>query len=318
MNRRPRLKLRNLDVSQKLLVLVILATVGGGYLAALANLFAQHSEADGRATVKLEDLPRVVRTEGVGKAIAKLQDSLGMQDVIRRYHGTGSLTRMEAELEGGMKMMIEEKLVDDEGDKTENRKEAEALRRMLIDWVRLSPDQRKSTYETGVPVDDDGHAILPSAVKKTPKEADLVPKIKETFDTYCARCHKVGGVDETAANFPLDSFPAIEKYSVVDNGVSIKSLALTTHVHLLGFSVLFAMTGFLFSMTDFPALLRILVAPTTLALQIAEIACWWMAKADVFYAKMIFYLGPAVGAFLLIQIGGALLDLLFRRPEAIE
>jgi hypothetical protein len=98
----------------------------------------------------------------------------------------------------------------------------------------------------------------------------------------------------------------------------VKSLALTTHVHLLGFSVLFAMTGFIFSLTDYPALVRILVAPTTLALQVAEIACWWLAKVDVFYAKAIFYLGPAVGTFLLIQIFGALLDLLIRRPEPVS
>jgi hypothetical protein len=98
----------------------------------------------------------------------------------------------------------------------------------------------------------------------------------------------------------------------------MKALALTTHVHLLGFSVLFAMTGFLFSLTEFPWAMRLFFVPFTLAAQLVEIACWWLAKVDVVYAKMIFYLGPLVGLGLVVQSAGVLLDLLLRRRERFE
>jgi hypothetical protein len=43
-----------------------------------------------------------------------------------------------------------------------------------------------------------------------------------------------------------------------------------------------------------------------------------LSKVDVFYAKMIFYLGPLVGLGLFIQSTGVLFDLVFRRRERVE
>ncbi len=64
-SRRPRTELRNLPADQKLLVLVIIMAVGGGYLAALINLFAQHSASDGVSTLSLDDFPKSLRENGV-------------------------------------------------------------------------------------------------------------------------------------------------------------------------------------------------------------------------------------------------------------
>jgi hypothetical protein len=309
-----RWKLRNLDVPQKLLVLATIATIGGGYLAALANLFAQTSVSDGRPGIKLEEFPRVLKAEGVAALANKVQDALGMQDVVRRYSGSGGKTSMEGALDGSMKGKIAEKLVKDEGDTAENRARAEDLRQMLAEWSKLADPQRKKAYEEGTPINDKGLAILGDPPKGL-KDADLSPVVKDALDNYCVRCHKAGGVDKQAESLPLDSYDAVNKYCGVDTGISIKSLALTSHVHLLGFAVLFTLSGFLFSMTETPWLVRLVFVPWTLSIQLIEVACWWLAKVDVFYAKMIFYLGPLVGIGLLIQIAGVFLDLLIRRPE---
>ncbi len=310
---RPRLKLRNLDVSQKLLILAVLATVGAGYLAALANLFAQTADADGKATVKLDDFGQVLRQEGPVALASKVVDSMGMQDVIRKYHDNPGGTALAGSLEGSMRKMIVDKLVKSDGDTPENRAQAEQLRTMLVAWTKLPKEDRRRTYEDGCPVDEKTGAALLD--KKDGKPDDLSPLVKETFDAYCWRCHKPGGVDETAAKIPLNDLRLLEGFCVEDRGVSPKRLALVTHVHLLGFAVLFAATGLLFSMTDWPRWLRIFFAPFTLVVQLAEIACWWLAKLDPFFAKMIFFLGPCVGIGLLIQLAGTFLDLAWRRPE---
>jgi hypothetical protein len=307
----PRWKLRNLDAPQKLLVGVIVSTVLSGYLAALANVFAQHSEADGKSAVKLEEFLAVYKKDGLLPLVDKMQQSLGMDDVIRHYHGTGGGTALQAALDGSMKSVIEEKMVKDQGRSPESLKQAEALRQMLIEWSHLPEVRRKAAYDEGTPVTDDGVAIF------DPKEKDgeKATVVKDTLQDYCVSCHKSGGTNQTAAGLPLVDYPSVVKYCVVDTGVSMKALALTTHVHLLGFSVLFAMTGFLFSLTEFPWLVRFVFVPFTLMAQLLEIACWWLAKVDVFYAKMIFYLGPLVGLGLFIQAAGVLFDLAIRRKE---
>jgi hypothetical protein len=303
-----RWKLRNLDAPQKLLVGVIVGTVVGGYAAALLNLFAQHAGAAGKATIHLEEFMSVYKREGLGSLVSKIQESLGMEDVIRHYRGTGGGTMLQASLDTTMKSMIVDKMVKDKT--PDAAAQAEKLRQMLIQWSNLPEATRKSAYEEGTPVNDDG---LPLFDPKA--EGDKVTVVKDTLQEYCVRCHSPSG---EAKDFPLGDYPSLAKYCVVDNGVSLKALALTTHVHLLGFSVLFAMTGFLFSLTEFPWALRLVFVPFTLAVQLVEIACWWLSKVDVFYAKMIFYLGPLVGLGLFIQSAGVLFDLVIRRREPFE
>jgi len=306
-----RWKLRNLDAPQKLLVGVIVGTVLGGYAAALLNVFAQHAEADGRATIRLEEFLTVYKRDGLGSLVSKIQESLGMQDVVRYYHGTGGGTLLQVALDTSMKTIISDKMAQAEGNKPEVMERSEQLREMLIKWSYLPANLRKTSYDEGNPVDDDG---LPNFDPQK-QAGDKVTVVKDTLQEYCVGCHSPSG---KVRQFPLNDYSAVDKYCVVDNGISMKALALTTHVHLLGFAVLFAMTGFFFSLTDFPWAMRLVFVPFTLAVQLIEIACWWLAKVDVFYAKMIFYLGPLVGLGLFVQTAGVLFDLVFRRRERFD
>ena len=311
MNDRPRLKLRNLETSQKLLVLAVLATVGFGYLAALANLFAQTADGNPAATLKLEDIPQAVRKDGPAVTLVKIADSAGMKQVVRRYSGTPGANALSAALDTNMRAMIVAKLIKSEGDNPENRARAEQLRLMLAEWSKLPKADRERVYEQGCPVDE-----RTGAAKFDAKAGEAVTIVKETLDAYCVRCHKpTGGAEEAAAGIPLTTFAEVDRYCVEDRGISPKRLALVTHVHLLGFAVLFGTTGLLFSMTDWPRWSRLAIAPFTLTAQLVEISCWWLAKLDPFFAKMIFLIGPLVGLGLLIQLAGTFLDLALRRPE---
>ena len=44
-----------------------------------------------------------------------------------------------------------------------------------------------------------------------------------------------------------------------------------------------------------------------------DISCWWLARVDVFFARMIFYLGPATAFCLGVQLFGTLVDLVIQR-----
>lgn len=317
-----RIELRNITVPQKLLVLVILATVGFGYLGALANLFAQQSGADGKTLAELEDFPAIYDKEGFGGLFKKINESLGVNDVIKTYHGSGAgVTELEAALNGTMRTMILKEMVGNDPPDEESKKIAETLRIMLIDWSKLPPELRKKAYVDGMPLTEDGSAAdfkkfeAIMAKKVDGKDVETEKIIAETFDLYCSTCHSPGGPDAQARKIPLNSFETADAFCHEDRGMSMKQLALTTHVHLLGFSVLFAMTGFLFSLTSWPTWIRIIFVPATLAFQVAEIACWWLAKTHVAYAYGIFYLGGLIGISLGVQIIGTLIDLIIRRPN---
>lgn len=323
MSNRPghRLTLRNLDLPQKLLVLTILATIGLGYIGALANLFSQMAAADGQQSVELADFAKIYREKGLRSLLQEIQSSLGMEDVIRTYHGTGAgATRLEAALNGTMRDKMLEYYASDDNPDEETKAQAEQDRLALITWSHLPRDRREKAYEEGVPLREDGAidwaAFEAFFEKKDARDAlpELTPVIADAFNNACVTCHSGAG-DDQARNLPLETFREVDGYCVEDRGMSFKQLALTTHVHLLGFSVLFAMTGFLFSLTSYSRLLRLIFVPWTLFFQLLEIACWWLAKSDVFFAKAIFYLGPIVGIGLGVQILGTFIDLLIRRPD---
>lgn len=312
-----RLTLASLTLPQKLLVLVILGTVGSGYLAALANTFAQVAGSDGRQSVTLADFPSVAKERGLAALAGEIERSLGKEDVVRRYHGLGSgVTRLQAALDGTMKPKILEELTKGTTGDEATIKLAEELRQMLIDWSRLDRPLREQAYRAGVPVTADGAANLVKFQELATRKAKMPkvePVIAHTLRDYCVTCHSPGG-DPQARTMPLETFEQVDAYCTEDHGMSLPQLAMTTHVHLLGFAVLFAMTGFLFSLTSYPEWVRILFVPWTLLFQMMEIACWWLAKTQVVFAAAIFYLGGIVGIGLLIQIVGVLWDLV--RPRA--
>lgn len=317
-----RLTLRDLDVPQKLLVFVIVATIGLGYIGALVNVFAQVAGADGQQSVRLENFLSLYREKGLVTLLREIQASLGMNDVVKTYHGSGvGVTRLEAALEGTMREKIAEYYGVDATSDDATKQQAESDRLALIAWSHLPQAGRKRAFEEGVPVDAAGAAdreamqrwLGAEAAEATGDPPELAPVIAETFTNACVTCHSKGGPDAQARMMPLETFKEIDHYCAEDHGMSMRQLALTTHVHLLGFSVLFALTGFLFSLTSYSTLIRAIFAPWALFFQVLEIACWWLAKSNILFAQAIFYLGPLVGIGLGIQLLGVLIDLVMRR-----
>jgi hypothetical protein len=156
----------------------------------------------------------------------------------------------------------------------------------------------------------------------TDKYLDAVTKtvkVRSILEDRCVRCH-AEGVGGSASNFPLDSYERILDYcqpEEVGGGMSITKLAETTHVHLLGFAVLYGLTGLAFACTSYPGWLRIVLGPWPLLAQLADISCWWLARWDPAFATAIRLTGLIVAVGLAAQILLTLLNMFGRTGRLI-
>jgi mono/diheme cytochrome c family protein len=168
-------------------------------------------------------------------------------------------------------------------------------------------EQVKAYCEEERPVD-------PSATAAEPRV-----RIRSLIQDRCVRCHTAeGSANDKAAKCPLDSYDRLAVYTsqATSGGMPIRGLAQTTHVHLLGFSMLFTLTGLVFSFTSFPTWVRAVFGPFPLLAQIADISCWWLARLDPLFAKAILVTGVLVALGLGIHIAGSLISMFFGKSLA--
>src|SRR5262249_19820999 len=114
---------------------------------------------------------------------------------------------------------------------------------------------------------------------------------------------------------PLNNYEAIKVYlnpETRGHGMSLKKLAQTTHIHLLGFAMLYSLTGLIFACTSYPGWMRLTLAPLPLLAQIVDIGCWWLARVDPAYAQVIILTGGVVAGSLFLQIVLSLFNLFGR------
>ena len=91
------------------------------------------------------------------------------------------------------------------------------------------------------------------------------------------------GEDGQAAQFPLDNYETARSHTwpcETSSGMSLTKLAQTTHVHLLGFSMLYGLTGLILAFSSYPRLLRVILCPLPLLAQVVDISFWWLARLD--------------------------------------
>jgi hypothetical protein len=139
----------------------------------------------------------------------------------------------------------------------------------------------------------------------------IVAHVSRIMETRCARCHNPSSTGPEG-QIDLTRFEVVKAYAAPNakhGGMSLSKLAQTTHVHLLGFSLLYGLTGLIFAFTSYPGLIRLVFGPFALAAQLADISCWWLARVDPFYAKMIVVTGGCVAIGLLVQILGSLFNM---------
>jgi hypothetical protein len=186
----------------------------------------------------------------------------------------------------------------------------------VVAWVRGGPDKQsldKQSYEDddfSLPESLKGMRISEQFILDDAEPEDSKPRrvmIKSIISQRCVRCHKEG-VSDPAAAAPLDNFERLEAYGHPESerGMPLMKLAQSTHVHLLGFSMLYGLTGLIFACSSWPGILRFLIAPLPLVAQLVDISFWWLARLQdpwgSEFAKGIRYTGMVVAAGLGLQI----------------
>jgi len=292
-----------------------------GYGAGLVQLHFAHA-SPGQWLPDLDDTVRIYHGE-TGPPLSRLERLLAAES--GPFNGTGTMKPAFFEKSSGWKRLVD-KLPPDKLRILHEEREGE--RQALLAWVRAGgadseyeedryvlPTElaaRPITAEFLV-TDDQGQPVSPRAVR-----------IRSLLEARCVRCHQEGGADRQAARFPLDSYERLEKYLQPEKGLgmSLEQLALTTHVHWLGFVMLFSLTGLVMSLTRYPNWLRLVVAPWPLVAQMGEIGLWWLSRlpepTGVWCARSIAVVGGLVGIGLLVQVVLSLFDLVVGGQRSLE
>jgi hypothetical protein len=320
--------LGDLSLPARLTLAVFLLSVGIGYVSALVQLHFQHA-TPGDLLPSPEDAVRVFHGDTGAKPKSKLEQLLPEDYQGKKMNGQGQMTAAffkrsedysdaiaERARELAKKQGIKkpDKAVK-EAAKGEVDRERDGERLAMIAWVRGGA--KESEY-------NDDNFSLPNDLMKLPITRTMLVeqngeiaepravKIQTLFQQRCVNCHQDGG---EAQNYPLTNFAEIKKYVSVktSEGMSMEKLAQTTHVHLLGFSMLYGLTGLILAFSSYPRLVRIVLCPLPLLAQMVDISFWWLGRLPEphgpTFARCIVYSGAVVAVGLLLHIVLSLFNL---------
>ncbi len=301
--------LRDLPLSAKVTVTAFLLSIGIGYISALVNL--HFAEATPGHALPTED--DVKRAYSPGQPRASQLERLLVASPVLPFNGDGSMrgafTRHRA---GQIPTKLLKAKAKAMGLGQEDPKVASAIwkdrdgeRLAVIAWLKAGAT--KEQYESGF--------ALKGALKDLVIGQDMVEvrddvryaQINAILQLRCVRCHSVN-VGGPGSQYPLDEYEDLAPYISPEKskGKSLAKLALTTHVHLLGFAMLYGLTGILLALTPLPGWIRFPLAPLPLIAQVVDIAFWWLARMDEPHGQMFAVLirvsGAVVAAGLVLQI----------------
>jgi hypothetical protein len=325
----PRYRLRDLPLSARLVLATFLISVGVGYFSALVQLHFQVASPG-------ELLPTVADTttayHGDLSAMSAIERLL-TADERKPFNGKGSMraaffresTGWDTALRKlARKMEAETKAKPDEAAVEQAlRKERELEINGLLQWIHAGAKEADYNADEFVLKADSlpvglRDLKLSNAFVETDPKGDVTVKIKTVIDRRCVRCHATAK-ETSAADAPLHSYESIQPYLRPERrgGMGLARLAQTTHVHLLGFAMLYGLTGLLFALTSYPRALRLVVAPLPLVAQMIDIGCWWLARFDPTYAHLISITGAIVAAGLGLHVVLTLFNLFGRAGRVV-
>jgi hypothetical protein len=342
--------LRNLPLVPRVVIAAFLLSVGIGYFSALVQLHYQMAKPGQPLPGPEETERRYSRASqaDVGKPgqrpVGKIEHLVANLD--GPFDGSGSMAKAFFERSEDWKDELKERKTQATKDlprrersrtvdnprrsevekaaEDQLRKERDGERLALLSWIRGGAP-REAYEKDSYPLPDDlkGQPLTPCFLDDSKKAV----KIKSLITERCAVCHGENGKDDKARDYPLDKYDQIKRYvpdkdappsrNALAGAMSEKKLAQTTHVHLLGFGILYGLTGLIFSFTSYPLIIRLLIAPLPLLVQVVDISCWWLARYDPMFAHLIPLTGALVAAGLFVHIAGSLFNMFGSAGKAV-
>jgi hypothetical protein len=321
-----------LPVAARVLLAAFLISVGVGYTSALVQLHMQHA-SPGEMLPSGEDV--VHAYHGVHD-MSTLERLIVASETLP-FNGAGSMraaftTRSSAwvaRIRDKAKILKLDPANPDDMKKAE--KEIRKDRDIEIDAVRewIHAGGKEENYEA--------FTISEPLAKRLPEDLNdlgrfnpyernesrqVSANIQSIINVRCMRCHAEGkqGVE---GEIHLDKFDVLQDYLKIEygGGMPLRKLAQSTHVHLLGFAMLYAFTGLIFSMTSYPAVVRLMLAPFPLLMQLVDISFWWLARLPdpngPLFAQGIRVTGGLVAAGLMAHIVLGSFDLFGKKGKLV-
>jgi hypothetical protein len=257
-----------------------------------------------------------------GKGVSQIE-RLILTDEKKPFTGNGSMrsgfTARSIGWERAIRDCKREHKLDDKAAEARVRLERELEIRALVEWLRTGA--KKEVYDEDefelpsrlIPPELTKGKLKFTLARRNDKGGVTVP-IQTVLEKRCVRCHNITN-GTSAGDAPLKTYENVKVY--VDReyrgtGMSLKKLAQTTHIHLLGFAMLYSITGLIFACTSYPGWLRLLLAPLPLLAQMVDISCWWLARIDPAFTQVIMVTGGIVAGSLFLQIILSLFNLFGR------
>jgi hypothetical protein len=320
----PRLVLRDLPLVTRLLITAFLFSVGIGYFSALVQLHFQ-------AAPPGEPLPGPAETGEIyhrGKEPRSQLERLLVADEKKPFNGSGSMRSAFTTRSIGWALAIRKKA---EENKLNPQKKADLLQaekllraeregeiKILLAWLHAGLPQK--VYDEGMVLR--GELVSQPTTEKfvTEDKGVKTADVQGILQKRCVRCHseQKSGPESDA---PLETYQQVHGYAnveMVGAGMSLRKLAQTSHVHLLGFAMLYGLTGLIFSFTSYPLWVRYVLAPLPLVAQILEICLgWWGGRAYEPLALAVPTFGAVVALGVFAQIVGSLFNMFGRAGKAV-
>jgi hypothetical protein len=133
------------------------------------------------------------------------------------------------------------------------------------------------------------------------------PKVEPILTKNCGACH---GAQSGLPISRLTSYEDVEKVAKTDTGSSLLQLARVSHIHLFGISIIFLLTGAIFSLSETPIWFRVIIVVIPYLAILMDIGSWWATKYfDPVFAYVVLMGGAFMGAAMACQILVSLWDM---------
>jgi hypothetical protein len=293
-----------------LVVAGFLVSVGIGYFSALVQLHLHHA-APGKLLPGTEEAANMY----YGRTGMSQLERLLVVDEGKVFNGSGTMRQAFTTKSAGWRSAIQRRAKEREISlrqaEEKLRSERDGERLAVLDWIRTGAS--RAAFE-------ENNHVLSAHLAKHPITHDILEtgtdgtrrvKVATILEMRCARCHSESK-SGSAAQFPLDSWEQVHQYCEVettDGGMSVKKLAQTSHVHLLGFAMLYGLTGLIITLTTYPGWVRAVLGPLPLVAQVVDIGLWWLGRVDPLYAKAVVVAGGIAALGLFLQLSLSLFNL---------
>lgn len=266
-------RLTRLTLPAKLLITLLLAVIGPGYLFGTANIFFNHEMADGEPGLTVDDLRR-------------------------HFHGLEKTITPEAKVTVNSKMLEE---VRPGGSMREYLEPGgEPAIRGLIQW--LENGAKEAEFATGGLVESGD----PSA-----KEV-IAAQCVECHHAAGGDMEDLPFAqdDESEPEYELVMTAATPDFQVDETGpqtvqlapISTRKLVHVTHAHILTIPVFTFIVGALFLMTGLGPRLKLVIGPLPMLAALLDIGGWWAARYFEPFVFVIAGAGALFGAMYALQI----------------